>query len=158
MYGGTKTEMERLLSDAEKLTGQKYDISNLNDVYQAIHVIQGELGITGTTAKEASGTISGSMTSAKAAFQNFLSGQGGIEQVISTFITAGKNIANAVIKLLPQVVSGIVQLIQGIIPLLPGLIKQLLPVLIQGVSTLMIGIIGILPDLLNTIAEGVWPS
>lgn len=156
-YGGTKTEMERLLSDAEKLTGQKYDISNLNDVYQAIHVIQGELGITGTTAKEASGTISGSMNSAKAAFQNFLSGQGGIEQVISTFITAGKNIANAVVKLLPQVVSGIVQLIQGIIPLLPGLIKQLLPVLIQGVSALMIGIIGILPDLLNAIAE-VLPS
>ena len=149
--------MERLLSDAEKLTGQKYDISNLNDVYQAIHVIQGELGITGTTAKEASGTISGSMNSAKAAFQNFLSGQGGIEQVISTFITAGQNIAKAVIKLLPQVVNGIVGIINGLIPMLPGLIKQLLPVLVKGVIALIIGIIGILPDLLNMIAE-ILPS
>lgn len=60
-YGGTKTEMERLLSDAEKLSGQKYDISNLNDVYAAIHVIQTEMGITGTTAKEATETISGSI-------------------------------------------------------------------------------------------------
>lgn len=152
-YGGTKTEMERLLSDAEKLTGQKYDISNLNDVYEAIHVIQGELGITGTTAKEASGTISGSMTSAKAAFQNFLSGQGGIEQVISTFTTAGKNISQAVIRLLPQVVEGIVGIINGLIPMLPGLIKTLLPVLIKGVITLIKGIIGILPELLTMIAE-----
>ena len=58
-YGGKKTEMERLLADATKISGVKYDVKSLNDVYQAIHVIQGELGITGTTAKEASSTISG---------------------------------------------------------------------------------------------------
>lgn len=66
-YGGTKTEMERLLADAEKITGVKYDINNLSDVYSAIHVIQGELGITGTTAKEAATTLSGSLASMKAA-------------------------------------------------------------------------------------------
>lgn len=71
-YGGTKTEMERLLKDAQKITGIKYDINNLNDVYQAIHVIQGELGITGTTAKEASTTISGSISSMKSSWQNLL--------------------------------------------------------------------------------------
>lgn len=71
-YGGTKKEMERLLADAEKITGIKYDISNLNDVYQAIHVIQGELGITGTTAQEAASTIQGSFASMKAAASNFL--------------------------------------------------------------------------------------
>lgn len=71
-YGGTKTEMERLLADAEKISGVKYDISNLSDVYQAIHVIQGELDITGTTAKEASSTLSGSLSSMKAAFTNVL--------------------------------------------------------------------------------------
>ena len=59
-YGGTKTEMERLLADAQKITGVKYDINNLSDVYSAIHVIQGQLDITGTTAKEAATTISGS--------------------------------------------------------------------------------------------------
>ena len=58
-YGGIKTEMERLLADTTKINRVKYDIKCLNDVYQAIHVIQGELGITGTTAKEASSTISG---------------------------------------------------------------------------------------------------
>lgn len=73
-YGGTKEEMERLLEDAEKLSGIKYDLSNLNDVYEAIHVIQTELGITGTTAKEASSTIEGSMASAKAALTNLLTG------------------------------------------------------------------------------------
>lgn len=71
-YGGTKTEMERLLADAEKLTGIKYDITNLNDVYQAIHVIQGELGITGTTAQEAAQTFTGSFAAMQAAAKNFL--------------------------------------------------------------------------------------
>jgi phage-related protein len=71
-YGGTKTEMERLLADAEKLTGVKYDINNLSDVYQAIHAIQENLDITGTTAKEAASTFSGSFAAMKAAAQNVL--------------------------------------------------------------------------------------
>ncbi|MDO0920144.1 MULTISPECIES: phage tail protein [unclassified Enterococcus] len=71
-YGGTKTEMERLLADATKLTGVKYDINNLSDVYSAIHAVQEELGITGTTAKEAAETFSGSFTSMKSAFSNVL--------------------------------------------------------------------------------------
>lgn len=73
-YGGTKTEMERLLKEAQKLTGIKYDINNLSDVYKAIHVIQGELGITGTTAKESATTIQGSVASMKSAWQNLLTG------------------------------------------------------------------------------------
>ena len=71
-YGGTKAEMERLLADAQKLTGMKYDISNLNDVYEAIHVVQEEMGVTGTTAKEAATTFSGSLASMKAAASNVL--------------------------------------------------------------------------------------
>lgn len=152
-YGGTKEEMQRLLADAEKLTGKKYDISNLDDVYKAIHAVQEELGITGTTAKEAGSTISGSVSSAKAAWENFLSGQGGIEQVISTFTTAGKNIANAVIKMLPQLVQGITGLINGLLPLLPGLIKALLPPLVKGIITLTKGIIELLPEIIRMIAD-----
>lgn len=72
MYGGTKSEMERLLKDAQKITGVKYDINNLNDVYSAIHVIQGELDITGTTAKEASTTLTGSFNAMKASFADVL--------------------------------------------------------------------------------------
>lgn len=71
-YGGTKTEMERLLQDAEKLSGQKYDISNLGDVYDAIHVIQEDLGLTGVAAKEASETFEGSFNAMKAAGKNLL--------------------------------------------------------------------------------------
>lgn len=71
-YGGTKTEMERLLADAEQLTGVKYDINNLSDVYNAIHAVQEELGVTGTTAKEASSTLTGSLNSMKAAFRNVM--------------------------------------------------------------------------------------
>lgn len=71
-YGGTKSEMERLLSDAEKLSGQKYDISNLNDVFSAIQVVQDELGITGTTAVEAATTLSGSFASMQSAAKNLM--------------------------------------------------------------------------------------
>lgn len=71
-YGGTKTEMERLLADAQKLSGVKYDINNLSDVYEAIHVIQGELGITGTTAEEAATTMTGSFNAMKASAENVL--------------------------------------------------------------------------------------
>ncbi len=71
-YGGTKTEMQRLLKDAQKITGVKYDINNLSDVYNAIHAIQGKLDITGTTAKEASTTIMGSFSAMSASFSNVL--------------------------------------------------------------------------------------
>ena len=71
-YGGTKEEMSRLLTDATKLTGVKYDINNLSDVYSAIHAVQEQLGITGTTAKEAASTFSGSLQSMKSAFSNVL--------------------------------------------------------------------------------------
>lgn len=73
-YGGTKEEMERLLADAEKLTGVHYDISNLGDVYSAIHAVQEEMGITGTSAKEAATTIQGSIAMMKGAWQNWLTG------------------------------------------------------------------------------------
>lgn len=148
-YGGTKTEMERLLVDAEKISGVHYDIDNLSDVYNAIHVIQGELGITGTTAKEATETISGSVASAKSAFQNFLSGAGGIEDVISTFVTAGTNIGNAVIEMAPQIVEGLVQLINALIPQIVPMIDKLLPVVLSGVQTLFEGLVQAFPQIIT---------
>lgn len=95
-YGGTKSEMERLLSDATKLTGVKYDINNLSDVYNAIHAIQGKLDITGTTAKEASETLEGSFNAMKAAWENLKGNMAlgntidselqGLAQTASTFL------------------------------------------------------------------------
>lgn len=102
-YGGTKEEMQRLLEDAQKLTGVKYDITNLNDVFQAIHVIQGELGITGTTAKEAEETISGSVASMKAAWDNFLNGSGSLDEFIESAKIAFNNIVEAAKKILPRI-------------------------------------------------------
>lgn len=156
-YGGTKTEMERLLADAEKISGVHYDISNLNDVFNAIHVIQEELDVTGTTAKEASTTISGSINSAKSAFSNFLSGAGGIEEVISTFTTAGTNISNAIIKMAPQIITGLTTLLNNLIPLIGPLLQAVLPALIQGTSTLIMGLVQALPGIIQ-ILMGMLPT
>ena len=106
-YGGTKTEMERLLSDAEKFSGVHYDINNLSDVYSAIHVIQEELGVTGTTAEEAATTISGSAASMKAALDNFLNGSGSPEALADAFSAMLENIVGVVEKLAPSLISGI---------------------------------------------------
>lgn len=93
-YGGTKEEMQRLLTDAQKLTGQKYDISNFSDITQAIHAIQTEMDITGTTSKEAASTFSGSFDSMKAAISNVLGNlslgrdlQGPLNALVSTTST-----------------------------------------------------------------------
>lgn len=156
-YGGTKTEMERLLADAEKISGIKYDINNLNDVYSAIHVIQGELGITGTTAKEASTTIQGSAASMKAAWNNMLtgiaSGTGNVQDMVHGFIETVKTtvsnltpVLEAIVNQLPGVFSelttAVVEMINITVPeLLPPLIESLIaliPTLVEGLITLII--------------------
>ena len=136
-YGGTKEEMQRLLADAEKLTGVKYDISNLSDVYNAIHVIQGELGITGTTAKEASETIAGSVSSMKASFDNFLNGSGTIDQVIETGLTAIQNIVNAVGELLPNLIESVANATPQIVNAINQIFPQILNLLITNAPTIL---------------------
>lgn len=136
-YGGTKTEMERLLKDAEKISGQKYDISNLNDVYSAIHVIQGELGITGTTAKEAATTLEGSMTSAKAAWDNFMNGSGDAQQLADAFGTAADNIIKNLNEIIPRLVSTLPALIKAIAAQIPSLVMSLVPAVVNAVFDLM---------------------
>lgn len=147
-YGGTKEEMERLLADAQKITGVKYDITNLNDVYNAIHVIQGELGITGTTAAEAAGTISGSIGSMKAAFDNFLNGSGTIDQLVGTGVTAIQNIVNAVGQLLPNIVQSvsnatpqIVQAINQIFPQILNLLMTNAPTILSSIGQILMALV-----------------
>jgi phage-related protein len=159
-YGGTQAEMQRLLSDAEKITGIKYDISNLNDVFQAIHVIQGELGITGTTAQEAASTISGSIGSMKSAFDNFLNGSGTMDQLVDTGITAIQNIVNAVGQLLPQLMQSLSdatpQIIAGINQIFPKILDLIMtnaPTLISTIGQVLMALVQSLlpymPQLLN---------
>ena len=136
-YGGTKTEMERLLADAEKLTGVKYDINNLNDVYQAIHAVQEEMGITGTTAKEAASTLEGSMASAKAAWDNFMNGSGDADQLADAFATAADNIGKNLAEIIPRFAETLPALGGAIIAQIPGLVAAIVPaVLSAGQSVL----------------------
>ena len=144
-YGGTQEEMKRLLSDAEKLTGQRYDISSFADITQAIHAIQTQMDITGTTAKEASTTISGSWGSLKAAFQNVLVGltTGGdmfdqsLDALVNTAVTFGQNIIPAI----KGALSGVGYLIEGLAPVIgetiPPLINDLAPTLANSAVSLI---------------------
>lgn len=160
-YGGTKEEMQRLLKDAEKISGQKFDLSSYADVVEAIHVIQENMGIAGTTSKEASETISGSFASMKAAWSNTLTSLilGGddfdrcVDNLIDSAKTFGKNIMPAITKAL----SGVGELIGELAPLiekeLPTLIKTLLPPLLKAATSLIKGVIIALPDIISTLID-----
>lgn len=150
-YGGTKEEMQRLLSDAQKLTGVKYDISNLSDVYNAIHVIQQNLGITGTTAKEAASTITGSVSSMKAAFDNFLNGSGTIDQLVSTGITSIQNIVNAVGELLPNLIQSVANATPQIVGAINQIFPQILNLIMENAPTILNSIGQILMALVQSL-------
>lgn len=150
-YGGTQEEMKRLLADAEKLTGVKYDISNLSDVYNAIHAIQENLGITGTTAKEAASTITGSVASMKASFDNFLNGSGTIDQVVETGITSIQNIINAVGQLLPQLIQSIAGATPQITDAINQIFPQILDLIMNNAPTILSSIGQILMSLSTTL-------
>lgn len=151
-YGGTKEEMQRLLLDAQKITGIKYDISNLNDVYQAIHVIQGELGITGTTAKEASTTIQGSIASMKSAWQNMLTGIAtGNSENIGNLVN---NLTDSVITAGQNIIPRVQEIINGVVTMLPQIIEKInenLPMLLESggqiFQTLLNGINSVIPNI-----------
>lgn len=142
-YGGTKEEMQRLLTDAQKISGVKYDINNLSDVYNAIHVIQGQLDITGTTAKEASTTISGSLGSMKAAFKNVL-GQitlgmdvgpalSALATTTTTFLVG--NLLPAIWNILSGLPMALVTFIQTLIPQLIAAVTQFIPGILTAIQT-----------------------
>lgn len=134
-YGGTKTEMERLLSDAQKITGVKYDINNLSDVYSAIHVIQGQLDITGTTAKEAATTLAGSFDSMKAAAKNVMGeialgmdvkpALNALSETITTFVVG--NLLPAVWNVLSALPGALVSFIGTFIPQIATALMEFVP-------------------------------
>lgn len=153
-YGGTKQEMERLLEDASKLSGVEYDINSLSDVYEAIHVIQNELGITGTTAKEAGETISGSVASMKAAWENLVTGiadpDADLGDLVSKFADSAATAAKNILPAIKEALNGIGQLISELAPVitdaLPGLIKDVLPGLVDAALAIVQAIVDTLND------------
>ena len=128
----------------------KYQMDNYADMQSAIVDYVKMQGLAGYAAQEASDTITGSMNSAKAAWQNFLSGTIDVKDLVKAVITAAKNISKELIKIIPDVAQGLVDLINGLIPFIPSLLQTLLPVLVQGIMTLTKGIVAILPELIQT--------
>lgn len=148
-YGGTKTEMERLLADASKLTGQKYDINNLADVYNAIHAIQKDLNITGTTSKEAATTIEGSMNSAKAAYDNFLNGSGSAEELADSIAVMMENIGKNLGEIIPRLAATIPELFGTLWDDMKSEMQQGVQVGAEMITNILLGITEGIPDFLS---------
>lgn len=164
-YGGTKEEMQRLLADAEKISGFKYDISSYADIVDAIHVVQDEMGITGTTAKEASETISGSLSMAQSAWSNLLTGvaddNANFDQLIEDFVDSVLTFAQNLIPRIQQTITGMAQMVSGLlerlipplIEMIPPLIQQTLPILLSAVQTAVHSILEVLPEIIDSISQ-----
>ena len=177
-YGGTKEEMQRLLEDAEKLSGVKYDISNLNDVYNAIHVVQTELGITGTTAKEAEETISGSFASMKSALDNLITGFGDknadIDKLFGNFLDSAdiflnnnliptvERILDTLIKKIPEfapkLINSVTSLLSSIAPSLAESGMELVRALFNSILDLIPGMTDDLKERMNGALDDLFDS
>lgn len=164
-YGGTKTEMQRLLDDASKLSGIEYNIDSFADVTEAIHVIQNEMGITGTTAKEASTTIQGSLSSLAASWQNVLAGMGNSEAdmgaLIDTLVGNAETFIGNVMPIVEQALTGVSTMVADLAPVIaekiPALLEAVLPMLLtsgaQIIETLGEGLLAAIPVLMPTITQ-----
>ena len=140
-YGGTKTEMQRLLADAEKLSGVKYDMDNLGDVYQAIHVIQEDLGLTGVAAEEASTTFTGSFGAMKASAENLLANLALGEDISDSLDDLGKTFNTF--------------LFNNLVPMVGNLLNAL-PDLLSGVGSILIQSLNIIGNNSDEIvAQGI---
>lgn len=165
-YGGTQEEMQRLIDDANALNAAQgklteYSIDSYADIVSAIHDVQTEMGITGTTAKEASTTIRGSCSAAKSAWKNlligFADGNQDLDVLIDNFVSSVITAANNIVPRLGQILGGLSSALEKLMPViaqqLPGLIKQLLPGVISGAVALFKGLVQALPTILKILTD-----
>lgn len=164
-YAGTKTGMQQLIKDAASYTdiqkelGITVDESSMSfdNMINAISVVQKHLNITGTTMNEAQGTITGSLNMMKAAFDNFINGSGSPEQLATSIGFFLTNVSEAIKKLAPGILSGIVDLIKTVLPQAVSLLFELLPQLLDAVSSLIDQLLNMLKSdtdgIANTISE-----
>lgn len=164
-YGGTEEEMERLLEDATKISGIEYDISSYADIVDAIHVVQTEMGITGTTASEASTTIAGSTNAMKAAWSNLMIGIADDSQdfdaLVNNFVDSVGTMAENIIPRVETAIGGVGDLIEKLLPVIigeiPYIIDSVLPDLLESginmVSSIITGIQTNLPQLTSSALE-----
>lgn len=159
-YGGTKAEMERLLKDAEEISGVKYDINNLGDVYSAIHEIQTDLGLTGVAAKEAETTLTGSFGAMKAAGQNLLANLALGEDIKPALEVLGQTVQTFlfnnllpmfgnILQALPDVLNGITPIIIGTLNQLSNNASEIAQTGVSIVTALIEGIVSALPYLVE---------
>ena len=170
-YGGTAKEMYRLLSDAKEID-ETFDAvfsldekghleANYSDIVQAIHIVQTEMGITGTTAKEAASTIQGSFGMVKAAWQNLVTGLADPEQDLGALVgnftdsvvIAGNNLIPRIQELLPRIVEAVTSLVGTVSEQLPALLESVLPSLIEGATSLIAGLMAALPAVLAVLGD-----
>ncbi len=165
-YGGTQEEMKRLLKDAsalKKAQGQNvdYSINKFSDIIEAIHTVQENMDITGTTMKEAESTILGSLNMLKAsckdALSSLVSGDGDFDRCIDNLIYSAEKFGNNVIPAIEKALGGVGKLIERAAPIIadkfPTLAQNLLPPLIQAASSVVAGFIKALPTLLGVIIK-----
>lgn len=162
-YGGTKQEMERLLEKAEELQKVKgidvsYSIDSFADIVDAIHVVQTEMGITGTTAKEASTTIQGSISSMKGAWENLMVGLADptqdfdrlVSNLVDSVITVSENLMPRIMAVLPQMATGITELAGELLPLIPETLEKMLPGVLEGANNLISALLDTLSSIVDT--------
>lgn len=160
-YGGTKTEMERLLDDASKISGIQYDISSYADIVDAIHVVQTEMGITGTTALEASTTIQGSFNMMSSAWENLMTGLTDPEQDLDALIQNlfesmtifGENLMPRLETVLGGIAEMVSTLAPKIIEKIPEIAEQLMPAITEGISQLLLALTGALEQIAPMILD-----
>lgn len=165
-FGGTKEEMQRLLKEAEKISGIHYNIDSFADVVEAIHVMQESMGIAGTTAKEAEKTISGSIGMMKAAWTDLLTGMADSDQDIAKLVnnvtySFGRVLDNIIPRIqeaLPRVIEGLTQVLLQLSAYLPGLLQTILPALIDGATQLLGALFSILPMIFNILFNTILPE
>lgn len=168
-YGGTASEMARLINDSGVLgdtmtvTADNVNSVSFDKMIEAIHVVQTDMGITGTTAKEAATTIQGSIGMMKSAWTNLLTGMADpsqdmgvlINNLVDSVMAVADNLVPRIADTLPRIVTGISSLAQKLAPYIPPLIEQILPSLIQGATSLLSELVNNLPGILETLLPGI---
>lgn len=159
-YGGTKTEMERLLADAEKLSGTKFSIDSFADITKAIHVIQDFRKITNTTAEEAEGTISGSLNMVKASWKNLLAFMGGgttmaWNDIFPAFVDSVKTAAKNLESPIHDIVGIIGKLFGELAPILVGVLPDLVSSIISMLTSIIPPVLEVLPDIIGALVDGI---
>lgn len=158
-YGGTKTEMERLLADAQAISGIEYDISSYADVVEAIHVIQESMGVAGATAAEAEHTIEGSMNSMKAASDNLIVGFGNadadIEQLCNNVVDAFQDVLTNITPVIENIISALPTALNALIATVGDLLPTLLDTVVDLFSQVLNTILTMLPELIPVVIDAL---